>query len=281
MKEKTFVITGASSGIGEALALAYAARGNKLVLAARSKSELERVAAECERVGGTTLIVPTDVADPDACKALMDAAMETFGSIDVLVNNAGVSMRAMFRDITDLTLFERLMKINYLGSVYCTHYALEHLIASKGLLVAISSLTGKTGVPSRTGYAASKHAMQGFFDSLRIELMDTGVDVLVASPGFVDSGIRTRALGTDGKARGLVDNHGARSPEGRSGGDTNGVEPGTMSLEECTGILTHAIDHRQREIVMTSKARLALWIKLIAPRIVDEIALKQVRGKGA
>jgi short-subunit dehydrogenase len=266
MKEKTFVITGASSGIGEALALAYAAHGNKLVLAARSKSELERVAVECEKVGGKTLIVPTDVADPEACKALMHAAMEKFGSIDVLVNNAGVSMRAMFRDVTDLTLFERLMKINYLGSVYCTHYALEHLIASKGLLVAISSLTGKTGVPSRTGYAASKHAMQGFFDSLRIELLETGVDVLVASPGFVDSGIRTRALGTDGKPR---------------GGDTNRVEPGTMSLEECTTILTHAIDHRQREVVMTSKARLALWIKLIAPRIVDEIALKEVRGKGA
>jgi NAD(P)-dependent dehydrogenase (short-subunit alcohol dehydrogenase family) len=212
------------------------------------------------------LIVPTDVGDPEACKALMEAAMEKFESIDVLVNNAGVSMRAMFRDITDLTLFERVMKINYLGSVYCTHYALEHVIASKGLLVAISSLTGKTGVPSRTGYAASKHAMQGFFDSLRIELMGTGVDVLVASPGFVDSGIRTRALGTDGRPR---------------GGDTSGVEPGTMSLEECTSILTQAIDNRDREVVMTSKAKLGLWLKLIAPRVVDEIALKAVRGKGA
>jgi short-subunit dehydrogenase len=266
MKEKTFVITGASSGIGEALALAYAARGHNLVLAARSKAELERVAAECEKVGGKVLVVPTDVGDPEACKALMNGAMEKFGSIDVLVNNAGVSMRAMFRDITDLTLFERLMKINYLGSVYCTHYALEHLIASKGLLVAISSLTGKTGVPSRTGYAASKHAMQGFFDSLRIEIMETGVDVLVASPGFVDSGIRTRAFGTDGKPR---------------GGDDNGVEPGTMSLEECTRILTHAIDNRDREVVMTSKARIGLWLKMFAPRIVDEIALKAVRGKGA
>jgi short-subunit dehydrogenase len=264
MKEKTFVITGASSGIGEALALAYAARGNNVVLAARSKTELERVAGECEKRGGKTLVVVTDVSDPESCKALVHAAAEKFGGIDVLVNNAGVSMRAMFRDITDLTLFERLMKINYLGSVYLTHYALEHLISSKGLIVAISSLTGKTGVPSRTGYAASKHAMQGFFDSLRIELMGTGVDVLVASPGFVDSGIQTRALGTDGKAR---------------GGD-HVTEPDTMTLEECTRILVGAIDRREREVVMTSKAKIGLWLKLIAPKIVDEIALKATRGKG-
>jgi short-subunit dehydrogenase len=265
MKEKTFVITGASSGIGEALALAYAARGDHLVLASRSKSELERVAGDCEKRGGKTLVVPTDVGEPEACKALVDAAVAKFGGIDVLVNNAGVSMRAMFRDITDLTMFERMMKINYLGSVYSTHYALEHLIRSKGLLVAISSLTGKTGVPSRTAYSASKHAMQGFFDSLRIELIGTGVDVLVASPGFVDSGIQTRALGTDGKPR----------------GGENVTEPDTMTLEECTRILTHGIDHREREIVMTSKAKLGLWLKLIAPKIVDEIALKATRGKGA
>lgn len=265
MKEKTFVITGASSGIGEALALAYAARGNNLVLAARSETELSRVAAECEKRGGKTLVVVTDVGDPEACKALVDAAVAKFGGIDVLVNNAGISMRAMFRDITDLTLFERMMKINYLGSVYCTHYALEHLISSKGLLVAISSLTGKVGVPSRTAYSASKHAMQGFFDSLRIELIGTGVDVLVASPGFVDSGIQTRALGTDGKPR----------------GGKNVIEPNTMTLEECTSILVHGIDHREREIVMTSKAKLGLWLKLIAPKMVDEIALKATRGKGA
>ena len=266
MKEKTFVITGASSGIGEALALHYAARGENLVLAARSKEDLERVAKDCEKAGGKAIAVPTDVGDPEACRALVDAAMDKFGSIDVFINNAGISMRAMFRDITDLTLFERVMKINYLGSVYCTHYALPHLIASKGLLVAVSSLTGKTGVPSRTGYAASKHAMQGFFDSLRIELMEIGVDVLVASPGFVDSGIRTRALGIDGKPR---------------GGDDRVPEPGTMSLEECTGILVRAIDHRDREVVMTSKAKIGLWLKLIAPRIVDEIALKATRGKDA
>ena len=266
MNRKTFVITGASSGIGEALALQYAARGENVVLAARSQKDLDRVASDCEKAGGTVIAVSTDVGDPEACKALMEAAVAKFGGIDVLVNNAGVSMRAMFRDITDLTLFERVMKINYLGSVYCTHFALPHLLASKGLLVAVSSLTGKTGVPSRTGYAASKHAMQGFFDSLRIELMETGVDVLVASPGFVDSGIRTRALGTDGQPR---------------GGDTSVVEPGTMSLEECTGILVRAIDGREREVVMTSKAKIGLWLKLIAPRIVDEIALKATRGKGA
>lgn len=264
---KTLVITGASSGIGEALALAYAGRGDNVVLAARSKEALEGVAAACEREGlpGKALVVPTDVTVPEQCKALVDRAVDRFGGIDVLVNNAGISMWARLENVTDLGLFDRIMRVNYLGSVYCTYHALPHVKKSKGLLVAISSLTGKTGVPTRTGYAASKHAMQGFFDSLRIELLGTGVDVLVASPGFVRTPIRERVLGGDGK------------PIGESPRKEDGA--GTMSLEECTRILVRAIDRRERDVVMTARAKVGMWVKLVAPGVVDRMALRAVRER--
>jgi NAD(P)-dependent dehydrogenase (short-subunit alcohol dehydrogenase family) len=262
---KTHVITGASSGIGEALALAYASRGDNVVLAARNRERIEQVAAECERVGGGSLAVPTDVTDPAQCRALIEKAVSRFGAVDVLVNNAGISMWARFEEVTDLTLFERIMRVNYLGGVYATHAALPHLKRSRGLIVAISSLTGKTGVPTRTGYAASKHAMQGFFDSLRIELLGTGVDVLVASPGFVRTGIRERLLGSDGR------------PRGASPRDEDSRE--TMPLEECTRILVRAIDRRDREVVMTARAKVGMWLKLVVPGAVDRLALRALRER--
>jgi len=259
---KTFVITGASTGIGAALAHTYASRGNNVVLAARNEEELERLAEKCERAGGKALAVRTDVTDIAQCKAMVDAAVERFGGIDVLVNNAGITMWARFREITDLGMFERIMRVNYLGTVYCTHFALPHLIASRGLVVGISSLTGKTGVPTRSGYAASKHAMQGFLDSIRIELADTGVDVLVVSPGFVKTDIRAKVLGPDGKSL-------EKSPRDES--------RDTMSLEECTDIIVHAIDHRTREVVMTARAKAGMWLKLIAPGLVDRLAARALR----
>ncbi len=259
----TYVITGASSGIGAALALAWAARGDNVVLAARSEGELATLAQNCERAGGHALAVRTDVTEPAQCEAMVKAAVDKFGGIDVLVNNAGISMWARFREITDLTMFERIMRVNYLGTVYSTHYALPHLLASRGLLVGISSLTGKTGVPTRSGYAASKHAMQGFLDSVRIELHGTGVDVLVVSPGFVKTDIRSKVLGPDGRPR-------ETSPRDESDG---------MSVEECTSIIVRAVDRRTRDVVMTPRAKLGMFLKLIAPRIVDRIAERAVRER--
>ncbi|MDP8998613.1 MAG: SDR family oxidoreductase [Myxococcota bacterium] len=264
-KIKTYVITGASSGIGEALAYVYGSRGQNVVLAARSRAEIERVAASCERAGGKALALPTDVVELEQCRALVDKAVERFGGVDVLVNNAGISMSARFDQVTDMTIFERIMRVNYLGSVYCTHATLPHLKRSRGLIVAISSLTGKTGVPTRSGYAASKHAMQGFFDSLRIELARTGVDVLVASPGFVKTGIRDRVLGPDGKPR----TAGRRDTHDRD----------TMSLAECTRILARAIDRRDREVVMTASAKIGMWVKLVAPDLVDRISMRAMRER--
>jgi len=185
LTEKTIVLTGASAGIGQALAIALAQQQVNLVLAARNEAALVETVEACIQQGGQAITVSTDVTDPDACKHLIDQAAQHFGSIDVLVNNAGISAIARFEDVTDLSIFDQVMRVNYLGAVYCTYHALPYLKASKGLLVAISSLCGKQGVPTRSGYVASKHAMQGFFDTLRIELQGIGVDVLVVSPGFI------------------------------------------------------------------------------------------------
>lgn len=262
MEKKTFLITGASQGIGEAIAYAYASRGHRVALASRDEAALARVAERCARAGGEALVVPTDVTQEDACRRMVERTVERFGGLDVLVCNAGISMWARFRDITDLSLFERIMRVNYLGTVYSTYFALPHLERARGLVVGISSLTGKTGVPTRTAYAGSKHAMQGFLDSLRVELRGTGVDVTVISPGFVKTGIRERVLGPDGKPTGA-------SPRDES--------KDTMSLEECTDVCVRAIDRRAREVVMTPRAKLGMWLKLVAPGVVDRIAAKAIR----
>lgn len=263
MQGKTVIITGASSGIGEELAVSLAARGASLVLAARSEEALARAKERCEKAGGRALTVSTDVADPEACRRMVERAVEAFGGIDMLVNNAGISMRGRFEDISDVSLFDRLMRVNYLGAVYCTHAALPHIKARKGMLVAISSVQGKLAVPGRTGYVASKHAVQGFFDSLRIELMETGVDVLVVSPGYVSTDIGVRALGPDGK------------PQATRDTASNAMDPRT-----CAEQILRAIDHRDRELVMTARARIGLYLKLLAPGLVDRFALKASRKRG-
>lgn len=262
---KTFVITGASSGIGRALAIDLTQKGANLVLAARNSDALKRTATDCMKLGGKAASVPTDITNPEACCHLIEQAINTFGAIDGLINNAGISMYAKFEEITDLSLFDRIMQVNYLGAVYCTHYALPYLKQSKGLLVAISSLTGKTGVPTRSGYAASKHALQGFFDSLRIELRGTGVNVLVVSPGFVATEIRQQAIGINGKP---------------SDASLPNEQQNAMPVEECAARVVRAMAQRKRELVMTAKGRFGLWLKLIAPNLVDKVAENAIRLQG-
>lgn len=262
--DRVIVITGASAGIGRALAVALAREGALLVVAARRKEALDEVAAEIEALGSRALAVAADVAVPEDCARLIQETIARFGRIDALVNNAGVSMWARFEELEDLSILDRLMRVNYLGAAHCTYHALPYLRQRQGLLVAVSSLTGKTGVPTRSGYAASKHAMQGFFDSLRVELMGSGVDVLVISPGFVETDIRANAFGTDGAARG-------ESPRDES--------ENTMSLTECTALIVEAMRHRRRELVMTRTARVGQWVKLIAPGLIDRVAARMLREK--
>ncbi len=241
-----------------------ASRGANLVLAARREEELARVAKRCEQAGGRAVSVPTDVSDQESCRRMVERAVQAFGGIDLLVNNAGVTMWARFDEVTDLSLYERIMRVNYLSAVYCTYYALPHVKACKGQLVAISSLTGKTGVPTRTAYAASKHAMQGFFDSLRVELLGTGVNVLVVSPGFVDTPIRSSAIGPDGKQVTR-----SRRDESRD----------TMDVHTCVAQIVRAIERRDRELVMTAQGKVGMFLKLVAPALVDRIALRAMRSR--
>lgn len=262
MKDNVVIITGASKGIGAELARQMAAQGARLALAARDREGLEHVAAACAALGGKAEVIVTDVSVEDDCRRLVERTVAAYGRIDTLVNNAGATMWARFEDIGDMAILERIMKVNYLGAVYCTHHALPHLKATRGRLVGIASLAGRTGVPTRTGYAASKHAMMGFFDSLRIELADSGVSVTMVCPGFVSTGIRENATGPDGKPIQV-------SP----------VKEGeVMGVEECARRTLKAIEGRRRELVMTARGRIGLFLKLVAPGLVDRIARRAIES---
>jgi short-subunit dehydrogenase len=254
------VITGASEGIGREMALQLADQGAWLVLAARDADKLASAAAECVARGGRALAVPTDVADEAQCRALVDRAVAEFGRVDTLVNNAGVSMWARFDEVTDLQPFHRMMQVNFFGSVYCTHAALPHLKRSRGRIVGISSLTGRAGVPTRSAYAATKHAMAGFFDSLRIELADDGVSVTMIYPGFVSTAIRSHAYG----------------PDGRFLGESPVRESEVMTPEECARQSIRAMASRRRELIMTMRGKVGAWIKLVAPGVVDRVARRAI-----
>jgi len=260
MKDNVVIITGASKGIGAELARQLAAKGAKLVLAARSGAELEAVADECRESGAPVVTVKADVGEERDCQAIVAGALLAFGRVDTLVNNAGMSMWARFEEIRDVSVLERIMRVNYMGAVYCTSHALPSLRESRGRIVGISSLAGRTGVPTRTGYAASKHAMTGFFDSLRIELAGSGITVTMIYPGFVSTGIRENATGPDGEPI-LV------SP----------VREGeVMSVADCARRIVRAIERREREVVMTARGRMGLWLKLVAPGLVDRIARRAI-----
>ena len=202
MKGRRLILTGASEGIGRALALELAARGARVALAARDRERLETLAQECRVRGGEALAIPTDVTNQQDLEWLVNESVKTFGGLDAVIHNAGITMWSRFDALADFSIFERLMEVNYLAPVRLTALALPHLKSSRGLIVAVASLAGLTGVPERSGYAASKHAMVGFFDSLRIELAGSGVDVSVIAPDFVVSEIHKRAIGPDGEQLG-------------------------------------------------------------------------------
>jgi len=259
-KDKVVVITGASSGIGRELAYQLAEKGAWLSLAARNEERLAKVAGECQARGGKAIAIVTDVSGQAQCAQLIQRTVDHYDRIDVLVNNAGITMWANFEDVSDISFFEQMMRVNYLGSVYCTYYALPFLKKTKGQIIGISSLTGKNGVPKRSGYAASKHAMVGFFDTLRIEIVEYGISVTMIYPDFVATETRKRALGADGK------------PIGKS----SVREDEVMSTERCAKLIIQASATRKRELIMTWRGKVGLWVKLIAPGLVDRIAKRAI-----
>ena len=263
-QDKVVVLTGASVGIGRALALELAPQRPKLVLAARDEARLQEVAPEARGRGADAVVVRTDVTVQDDCRTLVERALARYDRVDALVLNAGMSMWARFDEVADLGVFEQLMRVNYLGCVWLTHFALPELKRARGQIVAVASLAGLTGVPTRTGYAASKHALIGFCDSLRIELQDQGVDVTVVAPDFVVSEIHRRSLGADGQPLGT-------SPM---------QESRIMSTEECARMILRAMEGRKRLVLGSLRGKLGRWARLVAPGVVDGIARRAVaRGR--
>lgn len=198
LRNKVILVTGASSGIGRATALRLAQYGARIALASRNREALEQVRGDVEKLGGAALVVPTDVTDAEQVRHAVEGTVAHFGKLDILLASAGLSMRAYFEG-SSLEAMERIMKVNFFGTLYATHFALPHVKKAKGSLVAVSSLTGKRGIPSYAIYGASKFAVQGLYEALRLELMRDGVHVGVVSPTFVSTPLRDKVLGPDGK----------------------------------------------------------------------------------
>jgi len=263
MKADTFrdqvaIITGASSGIGRALAVQLARQGARVALAARRAELLEQVAGECRQAGGEAFAIPTDVADESQCRVLVERTIAAYGKLDMLVNNAGLAVIARLEDYSDLSLFRHTMDVNFYGAVHCTYHALPHLIRSHGRVVAVSSLGGKAPLPYNSPYIASKFALHGFFDSLRIELLRHEVSVTLVCPYWVVTGFHEAQMDKDGVPRGS----GGRAIYAKN----------MMTAERCGEIILRAASHRQREVLM-SPGRLIAWLKLLAPGFLDRMMI--------
>ncbi len=258
---KVLAITGASEGIGAELARQAAGKSVWLALAARNLEKLEQVAAECRSRGAEAVAVRCDVGNEDDCRNFIETAVRKYDSLDILVNNAGVSGHARFEEVTDFGWYEDMMRVNFFGGVWCSHHALPHLKKRRGQIVAVSSLAARVGVFGRTAYSPSKAAQAMFFEALRLELMESGVDITIVYPGVVATDIRRRGYGPDGR------------PAGRSGLK----EDKAMPVGECARQILAATHARERELVMTLQARIGLWLKLAFPKAVDRMVLRALK----
>ncbi len=254
-RNQVVIITGASSGIGRALALNLARQGARVVIAARRADRLQEVASECQELGGEILAIPMDVSDESQCQALVEKTVTTFGRLDMLINNAGLAASALFDEFPDLNLFHHVMDVNLYGAVNCTYYALPYLKQSRGRIVAISSVGGKAAIPYNTPYCASKYAMHGFYDSLRQELTSHGVSVTVICPWWVVTEFHTAQLNKSGAPRGT-----------ERGKDL--YTDKMMSAERCAEITLNAAYKRRREILMGPGALIVL-LKTLSPALLD------------
>jgi NAD(P)-dependent dehydrogenase (short-subunit alcohol dehydrogenase family) len=256
MRDKVVIVTGASSGIGKACAEAFSAAGARVVLAARNTEALNETSRALK---GESLTVTTDVRSEDDCRRLVEQAVAGFGQIDVLINNAGISMRALLKDLS-LDVIRQVMDVNFWGAVYCTKYALPHLLKSRGSVVGVSSIAGFKGLPGRTGYAASKFALHGFLDALRVENLKTGLHVLIACPGFTGTRIRERALNASGEAQGS-----SPRDEGKM-----------MRSEQVARRIYKATVKRRRMVIMTMEGRLTVLGTKFFPALTDRMVYKQM-----
>lgn len=259
LKDKVVIITGATSGIGEACALVFGKAGAKIVITGRSQDKLDRSRIKLADENIEVLSILADASSESDNKKIPELTLAKFGRIDILINNAGISMRALFQDL-ELDVFRKVMDTNFYGAVYATKYCLPEILKSKGSIIGISSINGFRGTPARTAYTSSKYAMNGFFESLRTEVMNQGVHILVASPGFTASNIRNGALTAKGKSQG-------ESPRDESK---------MMSSEEVAKAILAATLKRKRDLVLTTQGKLAVFLNKWIPSIMDGIVYKEM-----
>lgn len=259
MKDKVVVITGGSSGIGRALAEKFGAEGSKIVITGRTPEALEVTANSLQGHGIEVLPLQADASQEKDNERMVEAIMERFGRIDILINNAGISMRALFEDV-DIDVIRKVMDINFYGALYATKACLPSVIENKGSVVGISSIAGYRGLPARVGYSASKFALQGFLEALRTELLFKDVHVLTACPGFTSSNIRKKSLTADGTAQG-------ESPRD---------EKEMMSSEECARRIYKAVKKRKKILILTRQGKLTVFFNKLFPGFMDKLVYKEM-----
>jgi short-subunit dehydrogenase len=252
---KVVIVTGGTDGIGKALVNLLMSQGAKVITCGRDYDKLYQL--QTVYAGKTLLALSADVSKESDCKKLVEQAVSVFGTVDILINNAGISMRALFTE-TELETIHRVMDINFWGSVYCTKYALPYIIKNKGTVSAVSSIAGYRGLPGRSGYSASKFALQGWMEALRTELLQTGVNVMWVCPGFTRSNIRNVALNKDSQ------------PQGESPMDENSL----MSANECATNILHAIEKRKRTLVLTAQGKETIFLTRFMPELADKMIYK-------
>lgn len=252
--DQVVIITGGNSGIGKALAIQYGAQGAKIVLTGRNLDRLEEIKSTLSAMNVEHLALKADAASEVDNQMLVEKTIEHFGRIDTLICNAGITMRALFEDL-DMDVFKKVMEINFWGTVYLCKAALPHILKSKGSIIGISSINGHRGTPARSAYTASKFAMEGFFESLRTEVMKKGVHILVVSPGFTGTNIRNTALTASGGTQG-------ESPRD---------EGKMMSAETVAKKVFSAHKRRKRDLVLTSQGKLVVFLNKWMPATMDKL----------
>jgi short-subunit dehydrogenase len=260
MDKKVVIVTGASSGIGLACAIKFSRLNFKVVMAARSIDKLLEIENEIKHYNLDIYAIKTDISKEKDCEHLIIETVERFGGIDILINNAGISMRALFRDL-DMKVLHSLMNTNFWGTVYCTKFALPYILERKGSIVGLSSIAGFMGLPGRTGYSASKFAIHGFLETIRVEHLKQNLHVMIVAPGFTSSNIRKAALAADGQMQ----------------GETPRDESDMMSAEEVADNIYKGIIRRKRLIVLTMQGKLAIFLKKLVPGVVDYFEYQEMK----
>ncbi len=254
-KNKVVVITGGSDGIGKALTDALLLQGAKVATCARNQDKLYDL--QLLHSGKPLHTMVADVSSYNDCKNFIDSTIRVFGGIDILINNAGISMRALFKDV-EADVIQKVMGVNFSGTLYCTKLALNSIIERKGTIVGVSSIAGFRGLPGRSGYSASKFAVNGFLEALRTELLDSGVNVMWVCPGFTASNIRNAAL----------------NKKGQSQGESPMDEGKMMTSEACAAHILKAIEKRKRTLVLTFTGKRTVFMNKFFPGLADKLTKK-------